>query len=62
MKVSNACSAVSTDYNRLLSEHTVSWVAACMLMPFHAAFVSDPPVLDLNVIHSSCVLSMISEV
>lgn len=38
-------------------EHTVIWVAACMLMPFQAAFASDQPLLDLTVMHSACVLS-----
>lgn len=37
----NACSAVFRDYNRLVSEHK-----ACILMPFQAAFVSDPTHLD----------------
>lgn len=37
----NACSAVFRDYNRLVSEHK-----ACILMPFQAAFVSDPTHLE----------------
>lgn len=45
-----------------ITADTVSWMPACMLMPFQAAFVSDPPVLDLTVMYPSCVSSMISEV
>lgn len=43
----HANSTVFTDYKRLLSEHTVNWIAACMLMPFQTAFVSYPPLLDV---------------
>lgn len=37
---------------------TVSWMPACMLMPFQAAYVSEPPVLDETIMRPSFVFCL----